>query len=144
MTDSYNKCSQEQYFAQLIERINQSDGYTKISHITLTHVSLGCAEGELKTVPDVLNPLGMVHGGCLAALADTVTGAAAHSIGQLCVTLNCSMNYLKPAKGGTIFCRARVQKSGRTIQVCEAVLTDDRGETVATGTFTFYAIKRAE
>ena len=58
MTDSYSKCSreQEQYFASLIERINQADGYTKISHITLTHVSLGCAEGELETAPDVLNP----------------------------------------------------------------------------------------
>lgn len=124
--------------------VNQSDGYARHSHVTITHMEPGGAEGVLDLAPEVLNPMGIVHGGCLATLADTVTGAAAHSTGLKCVTLNCTMNYLRPAVGRQIFCKAKVQKSGRTIQVCEAVLTNDQGEAVATGTFTFCAIGVAE
>jgi len=139
--DFYNKTPEERerYYTMAADRINRGDGYANLSHITITKLQDRYAEGELTVAPDTLNPRGIVHGGCLTTLADTVSGVAAHSTGLTCVTLNCSINFLRPAQGEKIYCRARVEKSGRTIQVCQAVLTNDQGETVATGTFTFYA-----
>lgn len=129
-----------EYYAQAVERFNRTDGYAKLSHVRITCIAPGYAEGELEVCPEVLNPMGIVHGGCLTTLADTVTGVAAHSSGLRCVTLNCTMNYLKPGRGSKILCKATVEKSGRTVQVCQAALTGDQGETVATGTFTYYAL----
>lgn len=142
MMDSCSKTPEEreQFYAQVIARINQDDGYAAASHITITSMGEGCASGELEVKPDSLNPYGMVHGGCLATLADTVAGVAVHSSGMACVTLNCSMNYLRPAGGSKIYCEAAVQKAGRTIQVCEARLTNSQGECVASGTFTYYIV----
>ena len=144
--DFYNSTPEERarFYAQAAERVNQTDGYAKGSHVRITHIALGSAEGELEVCPEVLNPLGIVHGGCLTTLADTVAGVAAHSSGLRCVTLNNTMNYFKPGREGKIYCKAQVEKAGRTVQVCQATLTNDQGEMVASGTFTFYALGPAK
>ena len=89
--------------------------------------------------PSSLNPMGIVHGGALVTLADTVCGTAAFTTGHMCVTLDCSMQYLAPASGARITCTATPRKLGKTVLVYEAVLTDDTGRTVATGVYTFFA-----
>ena len=43
-------------------------------------------------------------GGALVTLADTVCGTAAFTTGHMCVTLDCSMQYLAPASGARITC----------------------------------------
>ena len=43
-----------------------------------------------------------------------------------------------------LFRSAQVEKAGRTVQVCQATLTNDQGEMVASGAFTFYALGPAE
>ena len=88
-----------------------------------------------------LNPHGIVHGGALAALADTVGGAATFAAYRRgCVTVNYSMNFLRPAWGSNrkIRCRAQAVKLGRTLSVFGMSLTDDEGMEVASGNFTFY------
>ena len=57
--------------------------------------------------------------------------------GHMCVTLDCSMQYLAPASGARITCTATPRKLGKTVLVYEAVLTDDTGRTVATGFIPF-------
>ena len=79
------------------------------------------------------------YGGALVTLADTVCGTAAFTTGHMCVTLDCSMQYLAPASGARITCTATPRKLGKTVLVYEAVLTDDTGRTVATGVYTFFA-----
>ncbi len=95
------------------------------------------AVGVLEVQPSSLNPMGIVHGGALVTLADTVCGTAAFTTGHMCVTLDCSMQYLAPASGARITCTATPRKLGKTVLVYEAVLTDDTGRTVATGVYTF-------
>ena len=62
--DFYNSTPEERarFYAQAAERVNQTDGYAKGSHVRITHIALGSAEGELEVCPEVLNPLGIVHG----------------------------------------------------------------------------------
>lgn len=128
-------------YSELLARVNAPGEFAGVNHIRVTEIREDYAEGELTVGPDSLNPHGMVHGGCLSTLADTVGGVAASTRGGKCVILNNTMNYLAPAAGTVIRCAARPQKVGRTVSVFDAVLTDEAGRTVATGTFTFY-IKR--
>lgn len=123
-----------------IQRVVNGEGhFAPYNHITVTRIEGREAEGTLEIRPESLNPMGIVHGGALVALADTVAGCAAFTCGKVCVTLDCSMQYLAPASGARITCTATPRKLGKTVLVYEAVLTDDTGRTVATGVYTFFA-----
>ena len=86
-----------------------------------------------------MNPRGIVHGGCLSALMDTVAGIAACTDGRGCVTLNCSVSYLRAAQNTKkVYCKATAVKTGRTVAVYQAELFDDDGTLLANGTYTFF------
>lgn len=125
---------------RVIETIN-SCGFTHHNGIRVTKLELDYCEGELEITPECLNPLGIVHGGCLAALADTVGGMAALSRGKGTVTVSYGFNFLRPATGSRIKCVATPEKIGRTISVFRCVLTDDQDRLVASGQFTFNMIE---
>ena len=130
------------YFEKLLRFINRSGLFAYENGMTVTEVRPGYGEGVLKVGPTVLNPHGTVHGGALYTLADTVAGTAACPPGFTCVTVNSSMEFLRPASGSAIRCVATPKKEGRTLSVMQVVLTNEAGQEVATGTFTFYLIER--
>ena len=108
------------------------------SGVLVTRVEPGFAQGVLEVGPNSINPHGKVHGGALATLADTVGGCCACSKGGLCVTSSSTMEFLRPADGPRIFCTATPKKMGYHLSVIQVELTNVSGETVATGTFTFF------
>ena len=64
-----------------------------------------------------------VHGGVLAALADSAAGYAAFSLmpaDAAPLTVEYKLNILRPGEGDTVVARARVLKPGRTLTVVEA------------------------
>ena len=125
--------------AEAIARYDPFSSHNNI-RVTATYED-GSGEGELIVTRESLNPHGIVHGGALAALADTVGGAATFAAYRRgCVTVNYSMNFLRPAWGSNrkIRCRAQAVKLGRTLSVFGMSLTDDEGVEVASGNFTFY------
>ena len=123
--------------SERIARVNATP-FMQTSHFTITWQEGDEARGELAVHPESLNPHGFVHGGVLTGLADTVAGVAATSRGGRCVTVSSVMNYLRPAVGSRIFCRAEPVRVGKTISVFDTRLTDETGRLVATGTFTFH------
>lgn len=133
------------FYSKLLERVNQRGCFAPANHMFVTELREDhSASGVLEIQPSSLNPLGIVHGGALVTLADTVAGTAAYTTGQSCVTLDCSMQFLAPAKGTRISCTAAPKKLGRTVLVYDVSLTDDTGRLVATGTYTFFATGPAD
>ena len=126
------------YYDKLIRYINNARGYAKYSGIRVTKVEPNYCEGELTISPDSCNYLGIVHGGCLATLADTVAGIAACSSGNGTVTINYGFSFLRPATGTVIKCVAEPEKVGRQVSVFRCSLTNDEGKLVASGQFTFF------
>lgn len=126
------------YYDKLIHYINNARGYAKYSGIRVTKVAPNYCEGELTITPDTCNYLGIVHGGCLATLADTVAGIAACSSGNGTVTINYGFSFLRPSTGKVIKCVAEPEKVGRQVSVFRCSLTNDEGKLVASGQFTFF------
>ncbi|WP_442601013.1 PaaI family thioesterase [Paenibacillus sp. KN14-4R] len=93
----------------------------------------GCT-AILKIRPELYNSLGtVVHGGVTHTLADVAMGhGAAPPINgvQQCVTVECKINYLAPAKGEVLIAQSKVLKRGKII-VMEARVTTDDGKLVA-------------
>ena len=130
------------FYEKLLRFINRPGLFGYENGMTVTEVRPGYGEGVLHVQPTSLNPHGTVHGGALYTLADTVAGCAACPRGYTCVTLNSSMEFLRPATGEHIRCVATPKKEGRTVTVMQVELSDDAGAAVATGTFTFFLSER--
>ena len=128
------------------QAIAEKDPFSTRNNIRVTAAYAdGSGEGELTITPECLNPHGIVHGGCLAALADSVGGWTASSAQhRTCVTVNYAFHFLRPAMGTNqkIRCRATPEKTGRTLSVYHVSLTDDEGLEVATGNFTFFMMDK--
>ena len=106
----------------------------------------GTSEGELTIHPESLNPYGIVHGGCLATLADAVGGSGVFAAtGKPCVTVNYAFSFLRPALGSNkkLYCKAVPEKLGHRLCVYRQTITDDNGVEVANGNFTFYLMDHA-
>lgn len=127
----------EQERTPLMEAVNRAGQFSYENGIEVTRIQPGLAQGVLRAGPASLNPHGMVHGGAMATLADTVGGCCACSEGKSCVTANSTMEFLRPAQGD-LFCEATPKKLGSKLSVIQIVITDAQGKTVATGTFTFF------
>lgn len=132
-----DSCSKD--YSDLLEQVNSGAFFGPSSGVKVTAIRQYEAEGVLEVRKDAYNPLGVIHGGALFTLADTVTGTAAYTIGNRpCVTLDSSMQFLAAARGDRIHCLAKPKKLGRTIVVYDVTLTDSEERLVASGTFTFF------
>ena len=71
------------------------------------------------------NPHGVTHGAVLYALADTGMGAALYPTldpGQLCATIQITMNYFKPVVSGVVTCTTEVVNRGKAVAHLESRL----------------------
>lgn len=83
---------------------------------------------------------GVVHGGVLAALADTAGGLATYMSvprGSRVATVEMKMNYLEPVEKGTVVADARVIRVGKTLAVVECDLRDEIERLVGKALMTF-------
>lgn len=83
------------------------------------------------------NALGYVQGGMIFTLADFTFAVAANSRQYGAVTVNSTINFLRPAQGTRLDARATLVSGGR-ICVYRVDVTDDGGKTVAVATITGY------
>jgi uncharacterized protein (TIGR00369 family) len=79
---------------------------------------------ELPVSDGLKQPLGLVHGGVFAALADALTVTEGRAISN-------QASFLRPVTEGTIHARARRRHQGRTTAVWEVDISDDAGRLCA-------------
>lgn len=94
--------------------------------------------------PQHANPMGTVHGGILADVADAAMGFAYLSTlaeGESFTTLEFKINFLKPVRDGRLRAEGRVVKRGRTIGLTACDLADDQGQLVAFATSTCMTLR---
>jgi uncharacterized protein (TIGR00369 family) len=85
---------------------------------------------------------GVVHGGILAALADTTAAIAAYTVvpkGTEIATVELKINYLEPVPGGRIKADARVLRAGRNFVVSECEIWNEDQSLAAKALLTFGA-----
>ena len=83
---------------------------------------------------------GVVHGGIVAALADTAGGLATYMVvprGTRIATVEMKINFLEPVDRGTLVAEARVLRRGKHFAVVDGDVRDSRGRLVAKALMTF-------
>jgi len=85
--------------------------------------------GRVAVEDRVKQPLGLVHGGVYAALAESLCSAATYQAvsgdGNVAVGLSNHTSFLRPVTQGTVHADARRRHGGRTTWVWEVEFTDD-------------------
>jgi uncharacterized protein (TIGR00369 family) len=114
---------------------------------SLREVDAGRAVIDFDATPRHASPLGTLHGGVLADIADAAMGIAYASTlgeGETFTTLELKINFLKPVWTGSLVARGRVVKGGRTIGLVECGVADAQGRLVAHATSTCMTLRGAE
>ncbi len=111
-------------FAPIASRIRESVGRQGFMiHIgaELFELTRGSCTLAVDRRPELLQQHGLFHGGVTAFLVDNATTiAAATSRGQPALTAEYKLNFLSPASGERLICRARVIRPGRQVAVVAA------------------------
>jgi uncharacterized protein (TIGR00369 family) len=84
---------------------------------------------------------GAVHGGVLAALADTAGGLATYIAlprGKRVATIEMKINYLEAVEGGTVEAEARLIRRGRHVAVVDCEIRDHNRRLVGKALMTFF------
>ena len=102
-----------------------------------TKVDRGLAVFECTPDESVYSPIGLVHGGLVCTLADSVAGCAVHTTldaGIGYTSIDITVNYLRPVTvdSGTLVAVGRVTKPGRRVALATAEIHDGAGRLVAT------------
>ena len=118
----------------------EEDGFLKYNNIIIEEVNEQRCLVKLLISKNSLNPYGMVHGGLIFSLGDTVTGIHCKILRKRAVTLNASINFLKPGTGKYLIADSKIIKSGNKICVLESNIYDDHNNLIANMSTTYFFI----
>ncbi|MGI8633695.1 MAG: PaaI family thioesterase [Solirubrobacterales bacterium] len=108
------------------------------THIGLEHLDDGdgWASGRLEISDATRQPFGIVHGGVMAAIAESVVSAKTFrevaDDGKIAVGQSNAANFLRPVEAGSLHIDARARHAGRTSWVWDVDITDDEDRLCAT------------
>ena len=118
----------------ILDKLNSMTGNTLMEtlHIRFTQVGEDFLVATMPVDSKVHQPMGLLHGGATAALAESVGSAAAHlfsgSPGAEVRGVEISANHLRSKREGQVEARAVAIHKGRTTQLWEIRVTDEQGQ----------------
>ena len=116
--------------------LNEQNGFLKHNDIIIEGVSEKTSTVRMNITEKSLNPYGIVYGGLIFSMGDTVMGVTLRSTGRDAVTIN----YLKPGKGTYLVATSEVIKVGKTTSILKANIYNDKDELIAIMSATYFFI----
>jgi uncharacterized protein (TIGR00369 family) len=91
-----------------------------------------------------LNQLGLAHGGAIATLVDNSMGLACLvAANRPLVSVEFTLNFVRPAKRGTLTARSHVYRLGEHLAFAECDVTDEGNILVAKAFGTYMLVEKA-
>ena len=118
--------------AASIEKLNENSDTNMLGHLGIEFVEIGDDFLVAKMPVDnrTKQPLGLLHGGASVVLAETLGSIAANlcvdNTKQYCVGLDINANHLKSVREGFVYGKTTPIHIGKTTQVWEIRITDDK------------------
>ena len=105
----------------------------------LTEAGEDLARGHFEVTDAVRQPMGIVHGGAYAAMAETLASATTYVHVQpesIAVGLSNATSFMRPVTEGTVHAEGRRRHRGRTTWVWDVDFTDGEGRLCASSRVT--------
>lgn len=129
---------------EITRRLNQSNTARQFGFL-FREVGRGRVVVGMRVAKRHLQVHGVVHGGILAALADTAGGMCVYMKlppRSRVATVEMKINYLEPVAGGEVVAEAEIVRLGRNLAVVDCDLFDETRRIVAKALMTFVIISR--
>jgi uncharacterized protein (TIGR00369 family) len=107
--------------------------YEELNGIRITKMGEGYAEAEVEVVQSLINSGRTLHGGVVAAVADTIAiyGCAhTYKVPSL-ATVNLNVSYFRPVKSGIVTAKGRMLSKGKNISIWKVDVVDEDSNSVA-------------
>ena len=115
--------------------IKSAEGFDGLYGLEILSASDEEARAQVPVRDELKQPAGLVHGGVVASIAESLTSmatwVAVSRDGMTAQGLSNQTSFLRPILGGTIHAHARRRHAGRTTWVWEVDITDDEGRLCA-------------
>jgi uncharacterized protein (TIGR00369 family) len=106
-------------------------GFDRLYGLELVELADGVARGRVVVRDELKQPMGLVHGGVYAAIAESLasigTAVAVASENRMAMGLSNQTSFLRPITEGTIEAVATAKHRGRTTWVWEVEMSDGQG-----------------
>lgn len=124
--------------SKLINRVKENP-YLNHLGIEFTSIEEGRVVAKMPLFNEQKQYSGVIHGGVVAALADTIAGFAAYTVtptSQDVLTAELKVSFLRAAWGNELIAKGIVIKAGRRVHFSECeIYCDDTMIAKASGTF---------
>jgi 1,4-dihydroxy-2-naphthoyl-CoA hydrolase len=120
-----------------VESVNRQEGWVKEMGIVVIAASPDEVSAEWEVGPKHHQPYGIVHGGVHCGVIETLASLGAAMVakprGQHVVGLENSTTFIRAVRAGKLRAVARPVTRGRSTQVWEAWIRDEKDQLVAQG-----------
>jgi 1,4-dihydroxy-2-naphthoyl-CoA hydrolase len=130
-----------------LDRINGWNRNTLVEHLGMlvTEVGDDFVRGTMPVDARTKQPFGLLHGGASVALAESLGSLAGNlciDTSEMAVGLDINANHVRAATSGVVTGTARVLHLGRTTQVWEIRIEDERARLVCISRLTLAVVPR--
>jgi len=133
---------------KILNICNASSKNTLMETLEIEYIDVGqdFLVGKMPVNPRVHQPDGVLHGGAMVALAESVGSAASYiflDAQQFIVRgIEISANHVKSIVSGDVFAKATFIHKGRTTQVWDIKITDEADQLISVCKLTTIALPR--
>lgn len=133
---------------QILERLNATNAGNLMEHLGIVYsdVDDDYLEATMSVEPCVHQPMGILHGGATAALAESVASAASalrvDLDRQFAVGMELSINHLKSVRSGRIVARAEPVHLGRSTHLWDIRIRDENDRQIAVARLSMMILSR--
>ncbi|CAN5394229.1 hydroxyphenylacetyl-CoA thioesterase PaaI [soil metagenome] len=120
------------FAAQVVEKIMTDDLFSQWLGIEVLEIKDGYSKIKMIVRKEMINGLGIVHGGICFSLADSCFAFACNNRNNLSVALDTAINFLKPVHvGDELTAEAKEMHNGRSTGLYHITITNQRDHVVA-------------
>ncbi|MFS4447190.1 PaaI family thioesterase [Maribacter sp. 2307UL18-2] len=138
----------DEYKEKILKVCNASSKNTMMETLQIEYIDVGenFLVGKMPVTPSVHQPDGVLHGGAMVALAESVGSTASYiflDAQKMFVRgIEISANHVKSVRDGEVFARATIVHKGRTTQLWDIKITNADGDLISICKLTTIALPR--
>lgn len=136
------------YKEKILSICNETSKNTLMETLEIEYIDVGedFLIAKMPVTPKVHQPEGVLHGGAMVALAESVGGAASYifldASKYFVRGIEISANHIKSIKEGFVLAKAKILHKGKTTQLWEIKITNEAGELISICKLTTIALPK--
>lgn len=117
---------------QVVHHMMENDLFSQWLGIEILEIREGYSKTKMKVRKEMMNGLGIVHGGIAFSLADSTFAFACNNRNNLSVALDTSINFLKPVSVDDILIAEAIEiHNGKSTGLYQVTITNQHEHKVA-------------